>query len=61
MTACLHPLLDVKETTPVYVLEPQLQLAHQLHLLSNGSVQDLKQEQIPKNYKRSMTVGKKSN
>jgi len=48
MTACLQTMLDDKETTPVYILKPHLQLAHHLHLLSNGSVQYLKQQQIPK-------------
>jgi len=42
MTASLHPMLDDKETTPVYILKSHLQLAHQLHLLSNGCVQYLK-------------------
>jgi hypothetical protein len=48
-------MLDDKETTPVYILKPQLQPAQQLHLLNNGSVQDLKQEQIPKNYEGSVS------
>jgi len=38
MTACPHPTLDDKETTPVYILKPQTQPAQQLQLLSNGSV-----------------------
>jgi hypothetical protein len=54
MIACLRLALDDKGPTPAYILKPHLQLAQQLHLLNNGSVQDLKQEQIPKNYERSM-------
>ena len=48
MTACLHPVLDDKETTPVYILKSHLQLAHQLHLLSNGSVQYLNNSKFRK-------------